>query len=268
MSEDLIYIYCISDSPLIPESVDGKQNLKCLAFQDLYAIVKFVSPEDFSELNLKKNFTDLTWIDIHARNHISTICELMKNSTVIPFKFGTIFNSKESLGQFIQDYSVSLAENLQNIKGKQEWSLKIYCDRPVLKLQIMEISDDVRNLELEIQKSMPGKAFILKRKKAELVEKEVEKIIRVYGQSCYDKLAVISESTRINSVLPNELTERNDEMILNVSYSVEKVKVNQFLISIDQSQKKYKNSGLTLEVTGPWPLFSFINIKEKLCRKT
>jgi len=263
MAEELIYIYCIADSPRKPEEISGQETLKSLAYSEFYAIAKLVSPEEFSEENLKKNFSDLAWIDIHAREHIRIIGEMMNNSTVIPFKFGTIFNSEESLGRFIQDYSESLAENLLNITGKEEWSVKIYCDKKVLNAQIGAISEDVRNLDIEIQNCMPGKAFLLKRKKVELVEKEVEKIIRTCGQSCYNKLSEISEATRINNILPRELTERTDDMILNSSCLINKTRIDDFLNAIGESQEKYKNVGLELDVSGPWPTFSFINIREK-----
>jgi hypothetical protein len=263
MAEELIYIYCIADNPLKPDEISGNETLKSLAYGEFYAIAKLVSPEEFSEENLKKNFADIAWIDVHAREHIRIISEVMKNSTVIPFKFGTIFNSTESLGMFVNDYSVSLAENFKTLKGKEEWSVKIYCDRSVLNVQIVEISEDVRNLEEEIQKSMPGKAFILKRKKVELIGKEVEKVMRICGQSCYDALATISESTRINNLLPKEVTGRTDDMMLNASFLVNCEKVNDLLTAVEKAIEKYKNTGLNIEATGPWPSFSFVNIKEK-----
>ena len=263
MAEELIYIYCIADNPLKPDEISGNETLKSLAYGEFYAIAKLVSPEEFSEENLKKNFADIAWIDVHARDHIRIIGEVMKNSTVIPFKFGTIFNTTESLGLFINDYSESLKENFKNLKGKEEWSVKIYCDRSVLTGQIDEISDEVRILEEEIQRSMPGKAFILKRKKVELVGKEVEKIMRVCGQSCFDGLAEIAELNRINNILPKELTGRTDDMILNVSYLLNAAKVDDFLESVKKSTEKYKNTSLQVETTGPWPSFSFVNIKEK-----
>lgn len=263
MGDELIYMYCISDSPLRLDQVSGQESLRCLVFQGFYAIVKYVSPDEFSEENLKKNFADLAWIEIHARDHIRIISEVMKNRTVIPFKFGTIFNSEESLGKFIQDYSGSLTENLKNIKGKEEWSVKIYYNRTLLNQQIGEISEEVRTLEQEILKSMPGKAFLLKRKKVELIEKEVEKVMRSCGQSCYDELAALSELIQINNLLPKELTERMDDMILNVSCFVKQGGVSELLSAIGESQEKYKNAGFDMDAAGPWPPFSFISIKEK-----
>ena len=263
MGADLLYIYCICDSKPQLQDIPGNENLEYLKFEDVYAVVKYVSPDEFSEENLKKNFADLAWIELHARDHIRIIVEVMKSSTVIPFKFGTIFISEDRLGNFVSDYFVSLTENLQHLKGKEEWSVKIYCDRTKLNSRIGAISSEVRNLEEEIQRSMPGKAFILKRKKVDLVEKEVQAAIGHYGQNCYDQLVVLSATTRINNLLPREVTERTDDMILNASFFVQVEKVGEFLTIIDRSQEKYKEVGFDIEAAGPWPPFSFISIKEK-----
>ena len=91
----------------------------------------------------------------------------------------------------------------------------------------------------------------------------MEKIIRVCGQSCFDGLAEIAGLNRINNILPKELTGRTDDMILNVSYLLNNGKVDDFLESVRKSTEKYKNTGLQVEATGPWPSFSFVNIKEK-----
>jgi hypothetical protein len=263
MVDELTYVYCISDSPLQVDTISDQKDLKCLKFDAFYAYVKQVSPNEFSEENLNKNFNDLPWIETHARNHIRIIGEVMKSCIVIPFKFGTIFNSEESLGNFIQKYASSLNENLKKIKGKEEWSVKIYCNYTVLNEQITELSEDVRNLEQEISKSKPGKSFLLKRKKVELVEKEVAKIVQISGQECYEEVKSFSELTQVNSLLSTEHSERKDSMILNISCFVNQASINGFLDAIGELQKKYKKIGFDISTAGPWPPFSFTSIKEK-----
>ncbi len=265
MNNELIYVYCISSTPVTLDLGSIHEGLKCILFQGYYIIVKNVSPDEFSEENLKKKFADLSWIDKNARDHIRVISQIMKSSTVIPFKFGTIFKSEENLGKFISDYSDSLRENLINIEGKEEWSVKIYFDRKVLNEQIAEHSETVLNIEQQILESSPGKAFLLKKKKAELIEKEVEKLIKSCGQTCYDEFKNISELSRINNLLPKELTERNDDMILNVSFFIKKQRVADFVGTVDLLQGKFKNIGFDIDVSGPWPPFSFISIKERFC---
>jgi len=263
MEDQLIYVYCISDNHLQLPYFAGAENLKNLLYGKFSAIVKEVSHAEFSEENLRKNFADLPWIELHARDHIRIITEVMKDRAVIPFKFGTIFLSAESLGQFVADYADSLSENLNNTKGKEEWSVKIYVNKAILNGQIGVISQDVRNLENEIAVSMPGKAFLLKRKKVELIETEVQRELQRCGQSCYEDLSILSALTRLNNILPREVTERTDDMILNLSCFVTYEKIDQFLHVIDQLQEKYQSVGFDINAAGPWPPFSFTSIKEK-----
>lgn len=260
---DLIYVYCLSLSPLgLMPKMEGK-GLESLIFDDFHVIVKYVSESEFSEENLKKNLSDIQWLDSNAREHFKIISLIMEDYTVIPFRFGSIFNTSASLKKFITDYSESLMDNLHHIIGKEEWSIKIYCDRKTLCERIDELSEEAAELEKQIMASSPGKAFLLKRKKTELIENEMDKICQNYGQQYFDKFKDLSELTNLNNLLPKEFTGREDTMILNAAFLVNKIKVADFKNTVDTLSKKDENSGFFIDVTGPWPPFSFISIKEK-----
>ena len=260
---DLIYVYCISNSPLgLVRNMESK-GLESLMFDDFCVIVKYVSESEFSEENFKKNLSDIQWVETNAREHIRVISMIMEYSTVIPFKFGTIFQAEDSLKKFVEDYSGSLIENYHHIKGKEEWSVKIYCDRKELCEQIDELSEETAALEKQIMASSPGKAFLLKRKKTDLIENEMDRLCKNYGQEYYDEFKNLSESTSLNNLLPKEFAGREDTMILNATFLVRKNKVTDFKSTVDTLRKKDGNSGFFIEATGPWPPFSFISIKEK-----
>jgi hypothetical protein len=263
MNNELIYIYCLSNSS--PElSLYAEFNgLKCIEFGGFFIIYKNVSEDEFSEENLKKNILNLEWVEINARKHVNVISKIMQNNTVIPFKFGTIYKSKESLGKFIEDYSFSLNKNIVNINGKEEWTVKIYSNRDELKNQIEELSKDVSDLEIQIRNSSPGRAYLLERKKSNLIEIEIDRLCKNYGASYYELFLKLSESTRINNPLPKNLTGRNDDMILNASFLVSKDKVGEFVNTSNLLWKEQKNLGFNVVLSGPWPIFSFIEIEEK-----
>jgi hypothetical protein len=52
-------------------------------------------------------------------------------------------------------------------------------------------------------------------------------------------------------------------MILNATFLVSKNKVNDFNTIVITQREKGEKSGFCIEVSGPWPPFSFISIKEK-----
>ncbi|MHC1738693.1 MAG: GvpL/GvpF family gas vesicle protein [Ignavibacteriaceae bacterium] len=229
MNNELIYVYCLSNSS--PElSLYAEFNgLKCIEFGGFFVTYKKVSEDEFSEENLKRNITNIAWMEINAREHINVINKIMKNNTVIPFKFGTIYKSEEGLEKFIEDYTLSLNKNMIIINGKEEWTVKIYCNRDELKNQIEELSKDVSDLEIQIRNSSPGRAYLLERKKSDLMEMEIDKLSKNYGASYYELFLKLSESTRINNLLPKNLTGRNDDMILNAAFLVSKDKVGEFV---------------------------------------
>lgn len=263
MMNDLIYVYCVSDSPLGLVSNMDSIGVNTIMINNFFMIVKYVSESEFSEGNLKKNVSDIQWLETNAREHFKVISNIMEYCTVIPFKFGTIYNSLAGLKKFIADYSDSLIENFRHIEDKEEWAIKIYCNRKTLIEQIDELSEEAATLEKQIMASSPGKAFLLRRKKSDLIEYEMNRLCNKYGQEYYDEFKNLSESTSLNNLLPKEFTGREDTMILNATFLVSKYKVADFKHIVEALRKKDENSGFFIEATGPWPPFSFISIKEK-----
>jgi hypothetical protein len=264
MNEALIYVYCLANSnPGILENT-ATSGLKVIHLDRFYVIAKNVSEEEFSEENLKIKLSDILWLEPKAREHIATIGRIMEKCTIIPFKFGTIFTSEANLLTFIMDYSDSLTESMMQIDQKEEWSVKIYCDRKVLGYQIDEVSEDAALFEKQIMASSPGKAFLLKRKKNDLILSEMDRLCKIYGQEIYMELGSLSHATCLNNLTPAEYTGRTDDMILNATFLVPKEKISEFISATGVLHKKYAGKGFDFETTGPWPPFSFISIKEKL----
>lgn len=262
MNDSLIYVFCFTDSPLPAEMNSLSENLSCLSVDKLFAVGKTVSSSEYSQANLKKGFSDLPWVEAQTREHVQVISRVMKHCTVLPCKFATVFASKENLENFVREHARSLKENFRHVANKEEWSVKIYCDRVKLNEKIGEISEKLNALEQEILKSKPGKAFLLKRKKAELLESEAEVIMQDYGQQCFSQVAGFSEQTRMNSLLPQEVTERTEDMIFNASCLVHTQRIEAMLSMAGQMQKTFRKVGMILDVAGPWPPFSFISIEE------
>ena len=263
MLKDLIYVYCLTRNPTGTGTGLTAVAPETLRFGDFYVVIKYVAESEFSEENLKRNLSNLDWLESNAREHISIISKVMDFTTAIPFKFGTIYNTIESLGQFISVYSGSLNENFDYIGEKEEWSVKIYCDRKALSEQIDELSAEAADLEKQIMASSPGKAFLLKRKKQDLIENEMDRICKQYGQNYFNEFRALSEASGLNNLLPKDYTGRTDTMILNATFLVHKNKADTFVHTAEILREKGGNSGFCIEATGPWPPFSFISIKEK-----
>lgn len=275
----LIYLYCITDKlPKLKEEEDlvdtsislsvnpersrGIENTHFFSYQDLYAVVSDVSADEFNEENLKKNLADLGWIKRKVNAHEKVIEAVMKNAGVIPFKFGTIFNTEENLKIMLKKHIREFKDSLKHLEGKEEWGVKIYCDIDKLKENLIREDKELLNIDKEIDSASPGKAFILKKKKVELVNTSINKKLNDYGQLIFEKLNQHSIESRINKLLPKEVTERKEEMILNSAFLIKKNKVENFMEAENALKETFEEMGIFLDCTGPWPPYNFTNVKK------
>ncbi|PQB07509.1 hypothetical protein BST83_10310 [Polaribacter filamentus] len=259
MITNLLYVYCISNNPLMVPSEIVSRGLKSLIFNDFNVLYKLVSESDYTE----NNFLDIKWLETNSRKHMGVIIAAMEFGAVIPFKFGTIFNSKTSLKKFITDYSDSLVKNFKYIKEKEEYAVKIYCDRKVLLGRMGELSKEIESLDKTIAASSPGKAYLLKSKKTALLEDEMDKICSEYGQKYYNEFSHMSVSSNTANLLMKESSGRTDTMILNATFLVSNRSSDDFIKKANDFANEDIHIGFCVETTGPWPPFNFISIKEK-----
>lgn len=258
MAEDTIYVYCVTNK--VPELKDVEnlaEGLHFVSHKNIYAVVSRVKESEFSVESLRKNLANLEWIKGKASIHEKIIEGIMKETCVIPFKFGTIFNSEDNLKTMLEEYRGEFKNNLRNLEGKEEWGVKVYCEIERLIESLVKEDSEILKMENEINASSAGKAHLLKKKKEELIKEKVNRRINEYGQEGFEILKGYSLEARINNLLPKEVTEREDEMILNSAFLVDKSKVTEFIQAADSLRVKYRDKGLHFDCTGPWPPYNF-----------
>lgn len=262
--EDLIYLYCITDKvPKLKEIENLTDNPYFIYYQGLYAIVNRVRESEFAEENLKRNLADLQWIKARAMTHEKTIEGIMRNTCVIPFKFATLFNTEDNFKAMFSKHLREFKDLLGKLKDKEEWGVKMYCDLEKLKEVIIRADGEILDIDKEINGSTaPGKAYILKKKKEELLNIAVNKKLNEYGQVSFDRLKEKSMEARINKLLSKEVTERDDEMVLNSAFLIHKDKAGDFLKTVEDLGGKYTDRGLFFHCTGPWPPYNFCEAHE------
>lgn len=262
MLKELIYLYCVGQKEPNLKDLD-LDNIYSIYHQGLYAAVSKVSEDEFSEANLKKNLANLEWIKERATTHEKIIERVMKDACVIPFKFATIFNTEDNLKTMLDEHAQDFKANLNNLEGKEEWGIKIYCDMERLKGSISKEEAGVLKIDKEINSSTQGKAYLLKKKKEELLKDALTKRINEYGQKSFKTLKGLSVEAKINKLLPKEVTEREDDMVLNSAFLVDKDKVSEFVQMADGLKARYTDKGLNFDCTGPWPPYNFCSLPKK-----
>lgn len=262
----LVYLYCVTEKePQLKDSGSLAGNLYVVQHRGLCAIAAAVERGEFGQENLRKNLADIDWIKVKANVHERLIESVMENGPVIPFKFGTLFSTDDSLRAMLAEHVEEFKVILKRLENKEEWGVKIYCDMDKLKSRVAGQEEDVLRIENEINSSSPGKAYFLKKKKADLIEDVAHKRINGCSQESFRLLKRFGSAACINKLLPREVTERSDDMVLNSAFLVGRDRIGDFIDMVDNLKVRYTNGGLFIDCTGPWPAYNFCGLpREKV----
>lgn len=266
--KDLIYLYCITNrTPKLKEVENLVSRLYFIYYHGIYAVAGKVSEDEFDKENLKRNLIDLEWVKTKVGIHEKVIEGIMKNAGVIPFKFAVLFNTEDNLKAMLEEHIREFKDGLKYLEDKEEWGIKIYCETEKLEDFLIKNDETILRIDKEIGFSLPGKAFLLKKKKEDLSITLVNKKITEYGQTSFDKLREKSLKTCINKLLPKEVTDRKNDMIFNSAFLVEKDGRKTFVGTVDILKAEYEDKGLFFDCTGPWPPYNFCNfLKEEIAK--
>lgn len=254
----LIYLYCVSrKKPKLIKIKRLASNLYSVKEKDLWAVVSRVSTTEFSEEKLKKRLADFEWVKGKASLHEKIIEGVMASTCVIPFKFATLFSSEDNLKGMLRGQARILKENLRALEGKEEWGIKIYCDKKKLRESLFEENEMILKINEEISSSSPGRAFLLKKKKEELLNAEINRKINEYGRESFYSLREQCLRDSINKLLPKEVTEREEDMILNSTFLLDKKRTPDFIRAVENLRERYGRKGFLFDCTGPWPPYNF-----------
>jgi len=263
-----LYLYCVRENaqgPLLTSTrgIDGKGEVFALPFRELEAVVSEVSLEEFAcEEIQKKAQEDLSWIGEKALNHIRVIQEAMGEDhiglSLIPMKFGTIFKDRARLEEILEKDYFKIREILERIRGKQEWSVKVYLrDRKAFEEKTKEKNEAIKEKEKEISSLPEGIAYFMEETLKEIISKEVDKELNFIVAHIYEKFKKHAVDSVRCKILGRELMGRIEPMVLNAAYLLREGKIEDFKKEIEELNEMIPGQGLYIEYSGPWPAYNF-----------
>lgn len=122
------YAYCIGEKQAFPELARHRKPVPMESVHGVSGNQVFLYPASdlaiiVSEHNPSEALSQKSGVD-HAR----VIADCFQHSTVLPFRFGTVFNDDESLRKSIRSNQRQFLTNIDKLRGKTEMHLKIVVD--------------------------------------------------------------------------------------------------------------------------------------------
>jgi hypothetical protein len=181
---------------------------------------------------------------------------VMRDRTVIPMSFGTIFKTREDIVELLRSAAEAFGDVLKKMQNKLEFGLKVLWDRDEAIRQIEVEDEDISRLKKEIA-SQKGPTYFARMQYGRLVDSALQLKSERYVAEILTELRDVSVASRINKPI-------GDKMIMNAAFLILREKEPDFDARVKGIAGRFDN--LTFKYTGPWPPYNFVNIRLKLER--
>jgi hypothetical protein len=243
------YVYCIirASNPMRfgPIGMDDQSpEVYTINFRDMAAVVSDVpiAPLDSTRENVLG----------HERVNET----VMRDHTVIPMSFGTIFKTREDILELLRSAYEAFADVLAKMQDKLEFGLKVLWDRDEIVRAIEQEDEDIHRLKSEIS-SQKGSTYFARMQYGRLIDAALQQRSERYVAEFLQRLRDVSVASRVNRAI-------GDKMIMNAAFLVQREHEPAFDRRIKEIASRYDK--LTFKYTGPWPPYNFVNIRLKLER--
>jgi len=243
------YVYCI---------IRASQPLRfgAIGMDEQWADVYTINYKDMSAVVSDVPIAPLDSTRENVLAHERVNETVMREHTVIPMSFGTIFKTREDILELLRSAYEAFADVLNKMEDKLEFGLKVLWDRDEIVKVIEDEDEDIHRLKSEIS-SQKGSTYFARMQYGRLIDTALQSRSERYVAEFLQRLRDVSVASRVNRAI-------GDKMIMNAAFLVQRNQEEQFDRRIKEIASQFDK--LTFKYTGPWPPYNFVNIRLKLER--
>ena len=233
------YAYCIGERQAFPaiarhrkpvpmESLLGVSGNQVFVYpaSDLAVVVSEHNPAD--PLNQKSGV-----------DHARVVADCFHRSTVLPFRFGTIFNDDESLRKSIRSNQRQFLGNIDKLRGKTEMHLKI-------------LVDDCcgRRIEKHLQAGGADRGYLTGLRENASRTRDRQTRARAVSFQMHRLFLPLDEEVSCR------LTE-SGKMVLDIAHLIDRKCVERYLSKFATTSAMLREC--QMQLSGPWPPYHFVH---------
>ena len=254
MEPNGIWVYAITErvdlTPLTQIKGVGGRQVHTVEAAGLTAVAEDVGMAEFGEEALRRNLEDLDWLETTARAHHGVIDAVAQQGPLVPMRLATVYSGDELITAMLTEQSADFRSALRRISGHLEWGVKVYAERQP------EASDESAGATTA---SRPGDgagtAYLQRRRNQLAAQKNARRETLASAELIHAELSRYADETRVHAPQAPQLTGIKAPMILNAAYLLDSARGEDFAAAVAGLADQHP--GLRLELTGPWPPYSF-----------
>jgi Gas vesicle synthesis protein GvpL/GvpF len=220
--------------------------LEAVARGDLRAVACRV-PADLLD---ERATEDLDLVERLARGHDRVLRALARRTVVVPARLGSLYPSRQAVARMLDDNRTALTAALERLSGRFEWGVKVYAEPAQERPAPRPPAGD-----------RPSGVAYLRRKQAEQEQRAAaQRDGAALAAELHRAIAARAHAAVSRPQQDPRLSGRRTPMLLNGAYLVDRADEKAFTAAVHQLAERHQPAGLRLELTGPWPPYSFAGL--------
>lgn len=256
---DVIYLYGFvpAGAPTPPAGLTGLED-RAVALVEaggVQAVVSELPGEGYSAQHIEALLQDLPWVAERGLAHERVVAWFVDAAEILPAPLFTLYSSRAALVQAVGARGAEVRAQLERLSGRREWDLKVGYRRDELERHAGTVSEEVRALDAEIAEAAPGRRFLLERKRAEVVKRELGAAARAVAQQLLEEVRPLAEAAVALSP-PRDAAEL--PVLLAAALLLRREAEPDARLLVQQRADALARLGFSVEFTGPWAPYRFL----------
>jgi len=237
------YAYCIAEKQAFPELAHHRKAIPFEAQVGVLGNQIFLYPaNDFAIVVSEHNPEDK--IDPKsAVDHARVVADCFRHSTVLPFRFGTVFPDDDALRRSVRSNQRQFNANVERLRGKAEMHLKVV------------LEDDGPNSPKYASLPCAGREYLTRLRETATIQRDRQTKAK----------AVFVQVHRMFAPLEEEISCRHTDkgkILIDIAHLIDHGNVARY-------QNKYSSVGHSLPdcrmaLSGPWPPYHFVHQNQRV----
>jgi hypothetical protein len=233
------YAYCISERQSFPELARHRKPIPMESVVGISGNQIFLYPASDLAVIVSEHSSPENLDQRAAVEHARVISDCFKLSTVLPFRFGTVFADDEALRKSIRSNQRQFLANVERLRGKAEMHLKVV-------LEDCAAHERARPVAMD----RVGKEYLASLRESATRQRERQTKAR----------AVSVQMHRMFSPLDEEISCRrmdSGKMLLDIAHLIENKGVERYQNKYSCAMQQLKDC--QMQLSGPWPPYHFVH---------
>jgi hypothetical protein len=244
--ERLLYLYgFVRPSIRVPriEGVEAGTEVFLVEAGDVACAASVVPGDAYRRAPGQQPADQLEWVTPRALRHHAVITALHEAGTVLPLQFGAVCRCAEDVERLIGDLRPRLVHLLDKLRNKDEWTLRATADQAAIAARCENDAAQLVALK-ELERTLPdGQAYFARKQRAKLTADLVAAAIASAEDDACARLAPLAADM--------SRTPRHAALL------VDRADLDAVTARLSDVQASEASTGLTFELVGPWPPYSF-----------